>query len=861
MTASNGQDQTKLAEDQHSIDATMVAGVDEAVLRQAEAEVQQEWQPGEVILGLYEVRRVSEGFGEDAVQKDFHEGGFGRVHKVWHRGWHLELAVKTPRPGLFTSEQQKEAFIRECDVWINLGLHPHIASCYYVRNLGGLPRVFSDYAGAGTLEDWIRTGRLYQGGDEQEVLARMLDLAIQYAWGLHYGHEREVVHQDVKPLNALMWDDGTLKVTDFGLAGARLVTGLTRVAGGTGTIQVQGGGGFTPAYCSPEQLTTEKLTRRTDVWSWGLSVLAMFHGGAAWSQENIPAGTLAAKILETFLEHNNVEAREADPEMEGIPLMPERVAGLLKRCFREDPNERPRTLEECAQALAEAYEACTGRSYPREVPRAAEDSAETLNNRAVSLVDLGKQAEALAAWKEALAKHPGHVQSTCNRLMVLWQNGEETDTGLLTKLAQCEAASPDNPEAPLCIGHVHAERADYSGALEAFKRADALGGGDEARRAREQAEALVPEEAGCVRTFKGHKYGVSSVILSADGRWALSGSSDKTLRLWEVSSGRCVRTFKGHKYGVTSVCLSADGRWALSGSSDQTLRLWEVSSRWFVRRHLRTFEGHTRKVESVSLSTDGRWALSGSEDKTLRLWEVASGRCMQTFEGHTWHVTSVSLSADGRWALSGSESPDRTLRLWEVTSGQCVRTFKGHTDSVESVSLSADCRWALSGSGGYGGKDNTVRLWEVTSGRCVRTFEGHQDRVRSVCLSADGRWALSGSGDRKGDNTVRLWEVSSGQCVRTFEGHTSDVTSVSLSADGRWALSGSDDNTLRLWDIARITKEDLQTPAPLVICRVVTAAEALMEIDKLRRQAPKIGIEATIIRAWENMPASVRKSE
>lgn len=183
MTGGGKQNQAKPGAEQPSIAPTMMAGgeVDEAAVHQAEEEVQQEWKPGEVILGLYEVRRVTEGFGEDAVEKDFHEGGFGRVHKVWHRGWHHELAVKTPRPGLFTTDQQKEAFIRECDVWINLGLHPHIASCYYVRNLGGLPRVFSDYAEAGTLEDWIRTGRLYEGRDEREILARMLDLAIQYA--------------------------------------------------------------------------------------------------------------------------------------------------------------------------------------------------------------------------------------------------------------------------------------------------------------------------------------------------------------------------------------------------------------------------------------------------------------------------------------------------------------------------------------------------------------------------------------------------------------------------------------------------------------------------------------------------------
>jgi WD40 repeat protein len=78
----------------------------------------------------------------------------------------------------------------------------------------------------------------------------------------------------------------------------------------------------------------------------------------------------------------------------------------------------------------------------------------------------------------------------------------------------------------------------------------------------------------CLRTFEGHTGGVNAVALSGDGRWALSGSNDKTLKLWEVGSGRCVRTFEGHTYGVTAVALSGDGRWALSGSGDNTLILW-----------------------------------------------------------------------------------------------------------------------------------------------------------------------------------------------------------------------------------------------------------------------------------------------
>ncbi|MBN2560502.1 MAG: WD40 repeat domain-containing protein [Phycisphaerae bacterium] len=185
------------------------------------------------------------------------------------------------------------------------------------------------------------------------------------------------------------------------------------------------------------------------------------------------------------------------------------------------------------------------------------------------------------------------------------------------------------------------------------------------------------------------------------------------------------------------------------GGGDRTLRLWEVSS----GRCVRTFEGHTNPVNSVYLSSDGRWALSGSDDRTLRRWEVSSARCVRTFEGHTDSVDSVCLSSDGHWGLSASKGylvEDNTVRLWEVSSGCCVRTFEGHTNLLNTVCLSSDGRWALSGS-----DDRTLRMWNISSGRCVRVFEGHAGFVNSVCLGADDRWALSGSFDK----TLRLWAL------------------------------------------------------------------------------------------------------
>jgi serine/threonine protein kinase len=649
-------------------------------------------------------------FNQYRIDKKLGAGGFGEVYQARHLSWNVDLAIKVPKPEIVARTGGVEAFEQEAETWVNLGLHPHTVSCYYVRRLDNNPLVFAEYVAGGSLHDWIRGRKLYEG-DKETSLEKILDIAIQFAWGLDFSHEQGLIHQDIKPENVMMTPGGVVKVTDFGLAKGRvLVDAVKTLADGTVVTEA---GAMTPAYCSPEQANKQTLTRRTDLWSWAVSVLEMFVGERTWQ-----SGSIAGYCLENYLQQ--------EPEDSTLPQMPAQVAELLSHCFQENPSERPRTMVNVANRLQEIYQQVTGIAYPRTMARAAKDIADSLNNRAVSLLDLGKREEAMQLWEKSLQVQPQHPESTYNQGLVLWRGRKIDDQALLSRLAEVKNSHPEDWQVDYWIGLVHLERGDCEAAIEALEKIGEEGKGqEEVQQALALARERLPNSSRLLRTFQGHTKEVNSVCLSADGRYALSGSRDCTLKLWNLETRQCLRTFSEHTSRVTSVCMSADGRLALSGSYDGTLKLWDIAT----GECLRTFSGHTRSIQSVCMSADGRLALSASQDNTLKLWSVSN--CSSFYFAPivlsevvaTEQVISIELTYQRELALAQKAIAQKDY----VTAAQHIREARSQPKCnrrMEVLNLWTSLYVHLP-------RQRFLNAWES------RVLEGHTGFIYSVDLSGN----------------------------------------------------------------------------------------------------------------------------
>lgn len=709
---------------------------------------------------------------------DIKAGGMGYVYIAKHQQWGVKLAIKSPNELMLSDPAFFSMILKEADAWTELGLHPNIAYCYYIRQFDGIPLIFIEYVDGGNLRDWIAEARCYD-------LKTGLDLAIQFCHGLEHAHKQGKIHRDIKPENILMTTNGTLKITDFGLIkGGGIAHGGRVGRGGTSFGTIMG----TLAYMSPEQYEdASAIDERTDIYAFGVCLYEMFCG-------RLPYAQTSDQVAASYLAR--LDNRPAPEPAALRPDLPEVLAVILKRCIALDRAHRYPHLADLRQDLAAVYRQMYLEDAPHAELAQVDLRADALNNRAVSYLDLGREDDAIACWQEALTIDPQHFEATYNYNYLLFENGRLLWDGFKARLESLEVSIGQRSEYWKTVAWQYLAMGDMEKIEEIQKSSN--------RQFDTEFLAGVAQEAKRL-TRIGPNY-VRTAAITPNGRHALLGIGSHLL-LWELSSGKEIMTYTGHTEAVESAAVTQDSRYALSGSKDTTLKLWDLNS----GQHIRTFIGHTSPVSALSITPNCQFVVSGSNDSTLKLWDIATGQELRTYIGHSSPITAIAITPDGKHILSGSQ--DNSLKLWNVNTGQEIQTFTGHTRPVSSVAITPDGRLALSGSLG------TTRCWNLATGKEIEIIGWHRSGTAAIAITPDGRKVLSGGLD----GWLILWDLITSREIRSFRGPSGIMSSLSITPDGKHALSGSYDSVSILLDISETKFKPLY---PLI--SAITAASSML---------------------------------
>jgi WD40 repeat protein len=265
-----------------------------------------------------------------------------------------------------------------------------------------------------------------------------------------------------------------------------------------------------------------------------------------------------------------------------------------------------------------------------------------------------------------------------------------------------------------------------------------------------------PDHPGILRTiWKGHTDRIRCVAIGNEGRIVASGAADKTVRLWDPSTGK-ERHVLPHAAAVLCVAFSADGKKLATGDAGMLVLLWNVET----GEKLATLKGLTGPITQVAFAADGK-TLGAAGTRSGKLWDVETGREKMSFEGR------FALSPDGK-TLATSRTGG-AIQLWDVGTGKEGARLEGHKGTVFALAFAPDGKTLASGpsAGGLTGNepDKTIKIWDVEKGKERATLVGHLKGIYSVTFAPDSKTLVAA--DFNG--SMKLWDVQKAQVKATLE--------------------------------------------------------------------------------------------
>lgn len=237
----------------------------------------------------------------------------------------------------------------------------------------------------------------------------------------------------------------------------------------------------------------------------------------------------------------------------------------------------------------------------------------------------------------------------------------------------------------------------------------------------------------------------SALALSKDEAILITCSDNRTiLQVWHLKE-KCIQgELRGHLKEVKCVSISNNNQFAVTGSSDSTVRVWNLSS----RQQEIEFKGHSNAVKAVVITNDNQFAVSGSEDSTIKMWNLKSKMLEKEFTGHSNFINAIAISSDNKYMVSGSS--DKTIKVWNLNEKQKEINLLCHNDIVVCITISDDNQYIVTGS-----REKTIRVWKLSEKKIIRVLRGNFGSIISISITSDNQTVVFSTEDK----TVRIWKT------------------------------------------------------------------------------------------------------
>jgi WD40 repeat protein/tRNA A-37 threonylcarbamoyl transferase component Bud32 len=722
-------------------------------------------------------------------------GGMGVVYKARQVKLDRLVALKMILTAGHAGEADLARFRTEAEAIARLQ-HPNIVQVYDIGEHEGKPYFSLEYCAAGSLAQKLDGTPLppKEAARLVETLARAIEAA----------HQKGIVHRDLKPANVLLLEDGTPKITDFGLAKK------LNEAGQTASGAVLG----TPSYMAPEQAggKGKAVGPATDVYALGAILYELLTGRPPFR---------APSALDTLLQ---VVADDPVPPRQLQSRTPKDLETICLKCLQKEPPKRYVLALDLAEDLRR-YQA--GESVLARPVSLGERMLKWVKRRpvvaglaaAVVLVTL----VGIAAFGWAFAETIVARDDAEKALKQADEARKQADAEKAQKEKQLARA-----ERLLLISQI-AEADNHLKNRDLVRCRLTL---DECRWDMRGPEYgyLINELTKKNRTFRCGKE-VSCLAVSRNGKRLFTGSEDSTIKIWDAETGKEIQVLRGHVMGVTCLVASADDTRLFSGSNDGTVKIWNLGT-----GKLSKTLGGKRSINRLAISPSGKrlyaWIVWGGQT----VWDLATGKEIEPDWKDWKELDTIALVTDGKRIFSPRAADE--IQGFHLQAGKVIPNssfiLRGHSDSVVRLAVSPQgdrlfsaskdktvkfwdlevnretlslrhpapvCDLVLSGNGKRlfsASVDGTVKISNLEVGREHRTIRGHHDNVHKLILSKDDKRLISGSTD----GAIKVWDLETGRETLTLGGHYRGVASLALSADGKRVFSGSVvGQQIRVWDL------------------------------------------------------------